>query len=166
MDLVEGLRLGVGITGGALVGQLLEHADVTTDLDVGITGILESGIQLNDNLWAQGYVLFTFPYMSIPSSFDTFEVSALGQFIASLNYVSERLSVVFGISTAITSDNLLTQNGFFDGSSLQYSYRMLGEVGYFVIEDLFVYGGVELFGNKAALFDNSNAYTGVQYFLL
>ncbi len=166
LDSVEGLRLGVGIYGGALVGQLLENADVTTDLNVGLSGILESGTQLSDHLWVHGYVFFDFLNLAMPSSFSTFEVSAVSQCFTSLMYVSEKLRMLTGFSTVISADKLLTQNGFIDGSSFNYSYHVFGEVGYFVQEDLFLYGGVELNGIKTSLFDNSNVYIGAQYFLL
>lgn len=165
-DLVEGLRLGVGIDGGAFVSQLFEDADIATDLNVGISGTLETGAKLSDHLWVQGYVVLVLPTISMPSSFDTFEVSANNQFMGSLTYSSEKLRLVTGISASISADKLWTQNGFFDGSGLDFSYMALGEAGYFFTEDLFAYAGAELYGGKDSLFGSSNAYIGAQYFLL
>ncbi|SMP58320.1 hypothetical protein SAMN06298221_11039 [Sphaerochaeta associata] len=165
-DLVKGLRLGVDIGGGVFVSQLFEDAAIATDLNVGISGILESGAQLSDHLWVQGYVLLGFPTISMPSTFDTFEVSASNQFMGSLAYISEKLKLVTEFSASITADKLWTQNGFSDGSGLNYSYMARGEAGYYFTEDLFAYVGAELYGSKASLLGSSNAYIGVHYFLL
>ncbi len=165
-DLIDGLRLGVGINGGVLVGQLLEDANVTTDLHGGITGILASGAKLGDHFWAQGHVQLGFPNLTMPSSFDTYTLSAASLLHASLSYVSDDLYMTTAITANILADKLLTQDGFFDDSSFEYYHMMFAELGYFITDNLVLYGGVELSGNKSSLFDYSTAFIGAQYFLL
>ncbi len=63
-------------------------------------------------------------------------------------------------------DRLLTVNGFFNGSTLNFNYAVIGDVGYLATKDLYLYGGVELNGITASLPYYSSAYIGVNWYLM
>lgn len=165
-DFHKGVRAGAGLKGGLAAGNLLEGGAGVTDLYAGLTGALQSARLLGRRIWLRGDALLDILNVSVPASFDSYDITSTGLLAASISHVGEKLIMTAGARANLGVDKVLTANGFFDGSSFYYSWKMMAEAGYFVMKDLLVYGGAELHGNNAALPDYSAVYIGAQYFLL
>jgi len=166
LDAIEGLRLGFGINGKAFMTNLFEDADTETTVDVGLSGFLESGVQLGDHLWAHGYILLNVPSIRMPSTLQTYTVFANSQIIGTLLYSTEKIRIGTSLIASIEVNELLTNDSFFNNTSMDYNYQFLGEAGYIFNNDFYLYAGAELNGNKASLLDSLNVYIGAQYYLL
>lgn len=165
-DFVDGLRFGLGLDIGAVVDNLLEDADIATTLHGGLVGRMAAGAQVGERFWIQSQLKLNVPGFAAPSSFDTYALHASGVLDTSFGYYGDRLYLTTGLYGSIVANNLLTQDGLFDGAGYDYSFQLWGELGFFVIENLNVYGGVEFSGLRGDPNDSAVAYIGVEYYLL
>lgn len=165
-DFHKGIRAGAGLKGGLSAGSLLEGGAGVTDLYAGLTGSLQAALLLGRRIWLRGDALLDILNASVPASFDSYDITSTGLLAASISHVGEKLIMTAGARGNFGIDKVLTANGFFDGSSFNYSWMAIAEAGYFVAKDFLVYAGAELHGSGAALPDYSAVYIGAEYFLL
>lgn len=166
LDMLEGVRIGAGIGGGAKVNQLLEDPSVTTDINASLVGILSTGARLGESFWATGYMQMGFLNLAAPSTLDTYTFYSTAEALGAISYVSEKLIAHIALSAYIRANDLVTEDGFLKDPSYTYSYRASGEVGYFFLDNFNVYTGAELTGTRGSLLDNCLGYIGAQYYLL
>lgn len=165
-DFVEGLRFGLGLDAGAIVSNLLEDADITTNLYGGLVGKIVGGAQLSDRFWFQTQVKLAIPGILASSTFDAYNLVASGEFSSSFRYQGDRLYLSTGLTGFMNIQNLLTQDGFLEGASYSYDFSLTGEAGFFVIDDLNVYGGFTFTGVRGAAADSTVVHVGLEYYLL
>lgn len=165
-DFVEGLRLGLGLDAGATFSNLLEDADITTDLYGSLVGKIVGGAQLSDRFWFQSQATLAIPAIFASSTFDTYSLFASGEFDTTFSYQGDRMYLSSGLSGSLNILNILTQDGFLEGTSYDYAFSLTGEAGFFVIEDLNVYGGFEFSGVRGVADDSAVVYVGLEYYLL
>lgn len=164
-DFWEGLRMGAGLNGGVFASGLFEDGGPDKEFYGSLSGLLESGLRLGETFWIQGEARLNALKLSMPASADSYEVSSAGSFDATAGLVSDKLVLLTGISGNFGVDKVLTKNGFFDGSSFDYSWMLLGEAGCFFADELYVYSGVELHSSKGSFAEYSALYIGAQYLL-
>lgn len=165
-DFHEGVRAGASLSGGLAASNLLEGSAGIADYHASLAGTAKSGLFLGKRVWLRGDAQFNILNVSVPASFDSYDVTSTGLLSTQISYIGERLNMTTGVRGNFGVDKVLTANGFFDGSSFDYSWMAVAEAGYFILKDLLVYGGAELHGSNAALPNYSAVYIGAQYFLL
>jgi hypothetical protein len=165
-DFYDGLRMGAGLNGGVYASGLFGEGDPDKELYGSLSGRLQSGHRLGKTLWIQGEARLNALQLSMPATLDSYEVSSVGSFAATAGHVTDDLILMAGITGDFGVDKILTTNGFFDGSSFDYSWMLLTEAGYFFVDDLYTYIGVELHSSKDSFAEYSALYIGAQFYLL
>lgn len=164
-DVLQGVRIGVGVGGGAKVNQLLEDVAVTTDINADLVGLVSAGARMGESFWAMGKVQLGLANLAAPSSFDTFTIFSTAQMQGSLSYITEKFLISAAVKGYLKAADLITEDGLLEDPSYTYSYSAEGSLGFF-LDRLYVYGGAELFGRRTSVIDNCVGYVGAAYYLL
>ena len=164
-DVLQGVRIGMGVGGGAQVNQLLEDPAVTTDINADLTGLVSAGARMGESFWAMANIQLGLANLAAPSSFDTYTIFSTAQMQGSLSYITEKFLASAAIKGYLKAADLITEEGLLEDPSYTYSYSAEGSIGFF-LDSLYVYGGAELFGNRTTLLDHCTGYVGAAYYLL
>lgn len=120
---------------------------------------------MGESFWAMGKVQLGLANLAAPSSFDTYTIFSTAQMQGSLSYITEKFLISAVLKGYLEAADLITEDGLLEDPSYTYSYSAEGSIGFF-LNNLYVYGGAELFRNRTTLLDSCIGYVGAAYYLL